>query len=221
MKKQKGQDLIEYALMLALVVGIGGFIYTQGHGANISGVFNNAGNMLEQANKTQEEAKEEAARNADRSYADRMAELLKNAIQSGQLTMRDGTTIYLLAQNKTPSNANGFNYNVNAAVYGPEGGWKNTAWVDGRDYGSMGYNNFWRAIGEGTYQDAAVNQSNIDWYGVGITQNKDGTYNLSYVEGKGYNGNNGFNPRSGTEYKNETWSKMKPGQNPKDALIHS
>lgn len=52
MKKQKGQDLIEYALMLALVVGIGGFIYTQGYGANISGVFNNAGNLLEQVDKS-------------------------------------------------------------------------------------------------------------------------------------------------------------------------
>ena len=30
MWRQKGQDMIEYALMLALVVGIGGFIYTQG-----------------------------------------------------------------------------------------------------------------------------------------------------------------------------------------------
>lgn len=57
MRKQKGQDLIEYALMLALVVGIGGFIYTQGYGDNISAVFNNAGNLLEEANKTQEEAK--------------------------------------------------------------------------------------------------------------------------------------------------------------------
>ena len=32
MWRQKGQDMIEYALMLALVVGIGGFIYTQGYG---------------------------------------------------------------------------------------------------------------------------------------------------------------------------------------------
>lgn len=204
MKKQKGQDLIEYALMLALVVGIGGFIYTQGYGANISGVFNNAGNMLEQANKTQEEAKEEAARNADRSYADRMAELLKNAIQSGDLTMQNGTTIYLLAQDRK---TNKFDYNVNAAVYGPNGGWSNTAWFKDTDYKNMGYTEFWKAVGEGTYQDAAVNQSNIDWYGVGITQNGDGSYSLSYVEGRGYNNNNGYDPRTGTEYKNETWTK--------------
>lgn len=51
MWRQKGQDMIEYALMLALVVGIGGFIYTQGYGDNISAVFNNAGSLLEQVNK--------------------------------------------------------------------------------------------------------------------------------------------------------------------------
>lgn len=33
MWKEKGQNIIEYALMLALVVGIGSFIYTQGYGA--------------------------------------------------------------------------------------------------------------------------------------------------------------------------------------------
>ena len=27
---EKGQDLVEYALLLAIVVGIGGFIYSQG-----------------------------------------------------------------------------------------------------------------------------------------------------------------------------------------------
>lgn len=80
-RKQKGQNLIEYALMLALVVGIGGFIYTQGYGDNISAVFNNAGSLLEQVNKSQEEAKEEAekaaAREADRKYADHLGDLLK------------------------------------------------------------------------------------------------------------------------------------------------
>lgn len=203
MKKQKGQDLIEYALMLALVVGIGGFIYTQGYGANISGVFNNAGNLLEQVDKSQEEAKEEAARNGDRSYADHMGELLKKAVQNGVLTMNDETTVYLLAQNKPGTKLD--NSYVNGAVYGQ-------AKVKGKDYGNqsnrVGFDGLWKAVDtEESYKQASVRQSNIDWYGVGITQNRDGTYSLSYVEGKEYNGNNGFNPRNGTEYKNETWSK--------------
>lgn len=202
MKKQKGQDLIEYALMLALVVGIGGFIYTQGYGANISGVFNNAGNLLEQVDKSQEEAKEEAARNGDRSYADRMAELLKNAVQNGVLTMEDGTTVYLLAQNK-PGTKLDHSY-VNGAVYGH-------SQVNGKNYGNkgntVGFDGLWKAVDtEESYKQASVRQDDIDWYGVGITRQGD-SYSLSYVEGKGYNKNNGFDPRTGTEYKNESWSK--------------
>ena len=52
MKKQKGQDIIEYALMLAVVVGLGFGLYTHvGIGDHISTVFNNAGNLLEEVGK--------------------------------------------------------------------------------------------------------------------------------------------------------------------------
>lgn len=52
MKKQKGQDIIEYALMLAVVVGIGFGLYTHvGIGDHISTVFINAGNLLEEVGK--------------------------------------------------------------------------------------------------------------------------------------------------------------------------
>lgn len=59
------------------------------------------------------------------------------------------------------------------------------------------------AVG-GDYSSAEVKQDDIDWYGVGITRKGD-NYSLSYIEGKGYNKNNGFDPRTGTEYKNESW----------------
>lgn len=43
---EKGQDLIEYALLLAIVVGIGYLIYTtSGLNANIQSIFTNAGNV--------------------------------------------------------------------------------------------------------------------------------------------------------------------------------
>lgn len=204
MWKEKGQNIIEYALMLALVVGIGSFIYTQGYGDNISAVFNHAGNLLEEANKTQEEAKKEADRNADRSYADHMANLLKDAIKNGVLVMDDGTTIYLFAQNKPGTKLH--NSFVNGAVYGQTK-------VNGKSYGNkvnqVGFDGLWKEVDtEGSYRKASVHQSDIDWYGVGITRNGD-SYNLSYVEGKGYNKNNGngFDPQTGTEYKNESWSK--------------
>lgn len=129
MKKQKGQELIEYALMLALVVGIGGFIYTQGYGANISGVFNNAGNLLEQVDKTQEEAKKEAARNADRSYADYLGELLKKAVANGTIKLSNGSSVYLLVQNEPNSKYSGTH--MNAAKTG------GTVWIKDKEYGKM------------------------------------------------------------------------------------
>lgn len=47
---QKGQDLIEYALLLAIVVGIGYLIYTtSGLNANIQSIFTNAGNVTSSA----------------------------------------------------------------------------------------------------------------------------------------------------------------------------
>lgn len=52
MRKEKGQDIIEYALMLAMVVGIGFGIYSyggQGIANSISSVFNHAGSLLNSA----------------------------------------------------------------------------------------------------------------------------------------------------------------------------
>lgn len=47
---QKGQDLIEYALLLAIVVGIGYLIYTtSGLNANIQSIFTNASNVTSAA----------------------------------------------------------------------------------------------------------------------------------------------------------------------------
>ncbi len=47
---QKGQDLIEYALLLAIVVGIGYLIYTtSGLNDNIQSIFSNAGNVTSSA----------------------------------------------------------------------------------------------------------------------------------------------------------------------------
>lgn len=49
---EKGQDMVEYALMLAIIVGIGWLIYKQSGIANqINNVFNNAGGLMENAAK--------------------------------------------------------------------------------------------------------------------------------------------------------------------------
>lgn len=46
MKKQKGQDLIEYAFLLALIVAVGAGIYSAGMPYSISNVFAQAGSLL-------------------------------------------------------------------------------------------------------------------------------------------------------------------------------
>lgn len=50
---EKGQDMVEYALMLAIIVGIGWLIYQQTNLAGqINNVFNNAGGLMEKAANT-------------------------------------------------------------------------------------------------------------------------------------------------------------------------
>lgn len=50
---EKGQDMVEYALMLAIIVGIGWLIYQQTNLAGkINDVFNNAGGLMEKAANT-------------------------------------------------------------------------------------------------------------------------------------------------------------------------
>ena len=55
MRRQKGQDIIEYALMLAIIVGIGGWIYNAGASGSltrsINSVFSNASALLDEASK--------------------------------------------------------------------------------------------------------------------------------------------------------------------------
>ena len=54
---QKGQDLVEYALMLAIVIGIGWGIYDQaGRAGSIKGGFADAGGLLEHASKEEKAA---------------------------------------------------------------------------------------------------------------------------------------------------------------------
>ena len=47
---EKGQDMVEYALMLAIIVGIGWLIYNQTQlSEKINNVFSNAGSLMENA----------------------------------------------------------------------------------------------------------------------------------------------------------------------------
>lgn len=205
MWKEKGQNIIEYALMLALVVGIGSFIYTQGYGDNISAVFNHAGNLLEEVNKTQEEAKEEAekaaAREADRNYADSLGDLLKKAVSNGTITMGNGSSVSIFVQNQT--NPKYKNWHMNGASTGSD------VKVNGKNYIKGRFVNMLEAVGD-DYSSAEVKQDGVYWYGVQIKKDSTGnSYTLSYMDSNidSYKNNySGFDiNQANAPYKTETW----------------
>lgn len=205
MWKEKGQNIIEYALMLALVVGIGSFIYTQGYGDNISAVFNHAGNLLEEVNKTQEEAKEEAekaaAREADRNYADSLGDLLKKAVSNGTITMGNGSSVSIFVQNQT--NPKYKNWHMNGASTGSD------VKVNGKNYIKGRFVNMLEAVGD-DYSNAEVKQDGVYWYGVQIKKDSTGnSYTLSYMDSNidSYKNNySGFDiNQANAPYKTETW----------------
>lgn len=50
---EKGQDMVEYALMLAIIVGIGWMIYNQAQlDQKINAVFNSAASLMDKAKDT-------------------------------------------------------------------------------------------------------------------------------------------------------------------------
>lgn len=205
MWKEKGQNIIEYALMLALVVGIGSFIYTQGYGNNISAVFNHAGNLLEEVNKTQEEAKKEAekaaAREADRNYADSLGDLLKKAVSNGTITMGNGSSVSIFVQNQT--NPKYKNWHMNGASTGSD------VKVNGKNYIKGRFVNMLEAVGD-DYSNAEVKQDGVYWYGVQIKKDSTGnSYTLSYMDSNidSYKNNySGFDiNQANAPYKTETW----------------
>ncbi|WP_301959799.1 Flp family type IVb pilin [uncultured Dialister sp.] len=205
MWKEKGQNIIEYALMLALVVGIGSFIYTQGYGDNISAVFDHAGNLLEEVNKTQEEAKKEAekaaAREADRNYADSLGDLLKKAVSNGTITMGNGSSVFIFVQNQT--NPKYKNWHMNGASTGSD------VKVNGKNYIKGRFVNMLEAVGD-DYSNAEVKQDGVYWYGVQIKKDSTGnSYTLSYMDSNidSYKNNySGFDiNQANAPYKTETW----------------
>lgn len=86
MRKEKGQDIIEYALMLAMVVGIGFGIYSYGGsgiGNSISTVFNNAGNLLDKAALPVVSSSDDIIKRLRDARYKGMADLLKNTPAKG------------------------------------------------------------------------------------------------------------------------------------------
>lgn len=86
-KRAKGQNMVEYALMLAIVVGIGWGIYDQaGLAGSIKGVFSDAESLLEDASKA-----EKAAFDIKPSI-EKLKSLIQKYSKDGQMEAEDQNT---------------------------------------------------------------------------------------------------------------------------------
>lgn len=89
MRKEKGQDIIEYALMLAVVVGIGFGIYSyggQGIANSISNVFNNAGSLLDSASVPAASSPEDIIKRLGDGRYQKLADMLQGKPDYGTAT---------------------------------------------------------------------------------------------------------------------------------------
>lgn len=89
MRKEKGQDIIEYALMLAVVVGIGFGIYSyggQGIANSISNVFNNAGSLLDSASLPAASSPEDIIKRLGDGRYQKLADMLQGKPDTGTMT---------------------------------------------------------------------------------------------------------------------------------------
>lgn len=137
--RSKGQNIIEYALMLAIIVGIGFLIYSQNNfGQKIQAVFGNANNLLATVEKESDPAVIH-----DRGYADAMAKMLKAAIAKGTVQLDRGATVGIYAQNANNGNADG--YHINGLV-----GKTGSVTVNGKNYmANGGFYGFWKSVDGG------------------------------------------------------------------------
>lgn len=89
MRKEKGQDIIEYALMLAVVVGIGFGIYSyggQGIANSISSVFNNAGSLLDSASVPAASSPADIMKRLGDGRYQKLADMLQGKPDTGTMT---------------------------------------------------------------------------------------------------------------------------------------
>lgn len=84
-RSEKGQDLIEYALLLALLVAVGVLIYSQsGLSNSLQTIFRNSGSLMETAAS-------EGTNGANNEEHRTIPELVGQAITDGTLTLDWGT----------------------------------------------------------------------------------------------------------------------------------
>ena len=183
MRKEKGQDIIEYALMLAVVVGIGFGIYSyggQGIANSISSVFNNAGSLLDSASLPVASSPEDIIKRLRDGRYQGLADILKDkpaSVVDIAFDSEEGKELSRKLNIQTPKgdgwyarvNTNGFfvvTY-YSAAAKGNDGvtfdqlrdNYKSNPAKYGKDE-STGYYKTWITINEGYYDQNGIEKYN-------------------------------------------------------------
>lgn len=164
--RNKGQNLIEYAILLALIVGIGAFIYMNSSGLapSVGTVYDNAHSLLE---GTVSNSSEQPQQSVDGQNAHLLAQALKKAVDTGRITLGDGAWVEVAVVRHTDG------------TFGVDGGASSNVKIDGRNYGN--YQGLWGNIintsGIGiTSDNASVANDKTQWYGVRLDSNGHAVY---------------------------------------------
>ena len=164
--RKKGQNLIEYAILLALIVGIGIFMYTHSSAFTqyIESAYKNAQDVLIGAAS---EYSSNTNQSVDKQNALLLAQALKDAVDKGRITLGNGAWIEAAVVRHTDG------------TYGVDGGASGDVKIDGRKYGN--YQGLWGNIintsGIGITSDSAsVANDKTQWYGVRLDSNGHAVY---------------------------------------------
>lgn len=159
--KEKGQNLIEYALLLAIVVGIGFGLYgsSDSLAAHLQTIYSGAGNLLSQQRGQLEEQKRQQA---DYENATKMKTALVDAIRNGTIKMPSTSGSYVeVIIKKGDKKTDGAAFNPDSSAVRTYDGFT----VNGKSY--EGQTDLWKLPGLGAQSvPRTVQQNNNDWYAV-------------------------------------------------------
>ncbi|MFV0635196.1 Flp family type IVb pilin [Mitsuokella sp. WILCCON 0060] len=169
-QKQKAQGIVEYALILAFIVGVAVALFNS----------NGLANAIGEAFFNVSEAIQEAASNSTKQerVQNRLADALENAIRGGVIQLGDNQWIEIDVQ-QDPNKQSGNGYNVDGGA--SPSAYKNKALlsINGNAYTS--FQNLWNATELKMYEMNMGEESG--WTGVRIVSNGNGTYTTHYYSG--------------------------------------
>ena len=164
--RDKGQNLIQYAILLALIVSIGAFIYMNSSGftQSVGTVYDNAQSLLEEAGGNSSEPPQQSI---DDQNAQLLAQALKNAVNTGRITLGDGALVEVAVVRHTDG------------TFGVDGGASGNVKIDGRNY--RNYKELWGSIINTsrigiTSDNVTVDNDKTQWYGVRLDSNGHAVY---------------------------------------------